>query len=150
MKCQVCFSLVCMMLTAMPLLTGCNSSDIQKEITVERINIVDEFGIERLVISSRLPDPVVRGERLERSIAPAGLIWHDENGNEIRGLALARAPQWKTTYSIPGYQNSEGSQSLPHASGSLRTTIIDQANGASVAVSPIQIRITDWKLSFCS
>lgn len=77
------------------LATGCKSSETQEEITLKRINIVDESGVERLVISSQLPDPVVRGERLERSIVPAGLIWHDEDGNESGGLALAQVPQWK-------------------------------------------------------
>lgn len=72
--------------------TGCGNSD---EITVQRINIVDESGVVRLVISSELPDPVVRGERLERAIVPAGIIWHDEDGNESGGLALAQVPQWK-------------------------------------------------------
>lgn len=80
---------------AVALATGCDSSAQQEEITAQRINIVDESGVVRLVIASELPDPVVRGERLERSIVPAGLIWHDKDGNESGGLALAEVPQWK-------------------------------------------------------
>lgn len=75
--------------------TGCGNSAQPDEITVQRINVVDESGVVRLVISSQLPDPVVRGERLERAIIPAGIIWHDEDGNESGGLALAQVPQWK-------------------------------------------------------
>lgn len=75
--------------------TGCKPSTNQEEITVQRINIVDESGVERLVIGSELPDPVVRGQRLERTIVPGGIIWHDEDGNESGGLALAQVPQWK-------------------------------------------------------
>lgn len=74
---------------------GCGSSADQDEITVKRINVVDDSGVVRLVIASELPDPVVRGERLERSIVPGGIIWHDEDGNESGGLALAEVPQWK-------------------------------------------------------
>lgn len=77
------------------LATGCQSVERHEEITARRINIVDESGVVRLVIASELPDPVVRGERLERSIVPAGLIWHDQDGNESGGLALAQVPQWK-------------------------------------------------------
>lgn len=82
-------------LVLVALATGCNSPEWQEEITVQRINIVDEAGVERFVIASELPDPVVRGERLERSIVPAGILWHDEDGNESGGLALAEVPQWK-------------------------------------------------------
>ena len=74
---------------------GCKPFAGQEEITVKRINIVDESGVKRLVIGSELPDPVVRGERIERAIVPAGIIWHDENGDESGGLALAQVPQWK-------------------------------------------------------
>lgn len=77
------------------LLTGCANSAQPEEITVQRINVVDQSGVVRLVISSELPDPVIRGERLERAIVPAGIIWHDEDGNESGGLALAQVPGWK-------------------------------------------------------
>lgn len=95
MRYIVRFFLISALLVMMFLAGGCKSSETQEEITVKRINIVDESGVERLVISSQLPDPVVRGERLERSIVPAGLIWHDKDGNESGGLALAQVPQWK-------------------------------------------------------
>lgn len=95
MKYINCLWLLGTMLAVTLLSTGCESSDSQDEITVKQINIVDDSGVVRLVIASELPDPVVRGERLERSIVPAGLIWHDEDGNESGGLALAEVPQWK-------------------------------------------------------
>lgn len=74
---------------------GCEQSGPPDEITVKRINIVDESGEVRFVIAGDAPDPVVRGERIERSIKPAGLIWHDEDGNESGGLATAPVPGWK-------------------------------------------------------
>lgn len=77
------------------LATGCGGSAQSEEITVQRINVVDQSGVVRFVISSDLPDPVVRSERLERAIVPAGIIWHDEDGNESGGLALAQVPAWK-------------------------------------------------------
>lgn len=95
----MCFSirfwLVGLILAVMFVPVGCSSGDDPNEITVKRINVVDDSGVVRLVIASELPDPVVRGERLERSIVPGGLIWHDEDGNESGGLALAEVPQWK-------------------------------------------------------
>lgn len=76
---------------------GCGSSAPPEEITVKRINVVDESGEIRFVIAGELPDPMVRGERKERSITPAGIIWHDQDGNESGGLAVAPVSRWKGT-----------------------------------------------------
>ncbi|MEG3192320.1 hypothetical protein [Lysobacter sp. D1-1-M9] len=73
---------------------GCAHFSQPEEITVKRINLVDSSGETRLVISGDLPDPVVRGERIERAITPAGILWHDEDGDESGGLAVAPVPAW--------------------------------------------------------
>lgn len=57
------------------------------EITLERINIVDEDGKTRLVISdsSRSPDPVVGGRTFTRNGPRApGLIFYNGEGDESR------------------------------------------------------------------
>jgi hypothetical protein len=74
------------------MLIGCAPLPQSAEITVQRINVVDSDGVVRMVIAGDLPDPIVRGEQYERSIAPAGIIWHDDDGNESGGLAVARMP----------------------------------------------------------
>ncbi len=72
---------------------GCAHS-AHDELTVRRINLVDESGETRLVISGDLPDPVVRGERLKRDIAPAGILWHDEDSDESGGIGVAPVSRW--------------------------------------------------------
>jgi len=47
------------------LAAACANEGTPREITVERINVVDESGEVRLVIAGELPDPVVRGQQLE-------------------------------------------------------------------------------------
>lgn len=74
---------------------GCEPAAPPQEITVRRINVVDASGEVRFVISGELPDPVVRGEHKPRAIVPAGIIWHDEDGDESGGLAVAAVPGWK-------------------------------------------------------
>ncbi len=81
----------------MLLLAGCAGVGTEQEITVSRINIVDETGEVRFVIAGNSPGPIVRGERLERSIAPAGIIWHDEDGNESGGIVTTPFPPNNTT-----------------------------------------------------
>lgn len=73
---------------------GCVHFAQPEEITVKRINLVDSSGETRLVISGDMPDPVVRGERIERAITPAGILWHDEDGDESGGLGIAPVPAW--------------------------------------------------------
>lgn len=77
---------------AILLLSGCMAVPTSQEITVKRINIVDESGETRLIIAGDLPDPVIRGQQLERSIAPSGIIWHDQDGNESGGLTISQFP----------------------------------------------------------
>ncbi|MDR2234975.1 MAG: hypothetical protein LBE92_02520 [Chryseobacterium sp.] len=61
------------------------------EITVKRINIVDEKGTNRIVISNqeRIPNPIIKGKEYQRRMKPAGLIFYDKNGDEVGGLALS-------------------------------------------------------------
>jgi hypothetical protein len=65
-----------------------------REITVQRINIVDADGRIRMVLAGqdRFPDPVVRGKSVPRSIRDtAGVVFYDAEGNEAGGLAIARS-----------------------------------------------------------
>lgn len=81
----------------MLLMAGCASVVPSEEITVKRINIVDESGEVRFIIAGNSPDPVVRGQQLKRSISPAGIIWNDEDGNESGGIVATRFPPNDTT-----------------------------------------------------
>jgi hypothetical protein len=62
-----------------------------REISVERINIVDAAGKTRLVIanSERMPPPIVNGKPLPRAVQPAGILFYNAEGTEVGGLALS-------------------------------------------------------------
>ncbi len=81
----------------MLLIAGCASVVPADEITVKRINVVDESGKLRFIIAGESPGPIVRGQQYERSISPAGIIWHDEDGNESGGIVTTRYPPDNTT-----------------------------------------------------
>lgn len=62
------------------------------EIAVERINVIEEDGSLRLVISnkSRAPDGIIDGRVLKRMHPnPAGLIFYNEEGDECGGLVFS-------------------------------------------------------------
>src|SRR5262249_7434042 len=61
------------------------------EITVERINVVDKDGTLRLVISNkdRMHPGVVDGIIIERTRNIAGLIFFNDQGDEVGGLAYS-------------------------------------------------------------
>ncbi|HEU4427333.1 MAG TPA: hypothetical protein VFT98_01145 [Myxococcota bacterium] len=78
------------------MLLACRSGDAADEITVRRINVVDEKGVVRFVIAGDAPDPILRGQRYPRAVSPAAILWHDEDGNESGGLAVAPLPDGRT------------------------------------------------------
>lgn len=86
---------ICLACAAAIAAVGCGSSSPADEITVKRINVVDESGEIRFVIAGELPDPMVRGKRVKRDIVPAGILWHDADGDESGGLATAPVSGWK-------------------------------------------------------
>jgi hypothetical protein len=89
-------------------LMGAKSAQDPKELSVERINIVDSHGVTRLVIANaeRMPLPRIDGKEYPRSIAPAGLLFYDSNGNEVGGLALSGNTERKLSalsFDYPNY-----------------------------------------------
>jgi len=51
-------------------------------LTVKRLAVVDEKGIERVIIAAPLPDPMVQGKRVKRAGSISGILIQDPNGNE--------------------------------------------------------------------
>lgn len=82
------------------------------ELRAKRIDIVDEQGRRRLVLSceERFPLPVLNGKEWPRSIAPAGLIFYKSDGDECGGLVLAKAGATNANLMILDYSNSEAIQ----------------------------------------
>ncbi len=69
-----------------------NRSEVSfEEISVKRINVVDGAGNNRLVISNQelIPNPIIGGKEYKRRIAPAGIIFYDEHGDEVGGIAMS-------------------------------------------------------------
>ena len=61
-----------------------------EQLSVERLDIVDDDGTSRIVIANqkRFPPPMLNGETFKRAVTPAGLVFYDRKGNEVGGLAL--------------------------------------------------------------
>lgn len=60
------------------------------ELSVHRLNVVDDDGQVRLVIANqeRFPAPMLNGQTFKRAVSPAGVVFYDRKGNEVGGLAL--------------------------------------------------------------
>ena len=73
------------------LLSGAASAGHSQELTTERLNIVAPDGTLRLVIANeqRFPPPIIDGKPLKRAINPAGLLFFNDRGDEVGGLALS-------------------------------------------------------------
>ena len=90
------------------------ANQVLDELTVRRINIVDQDGTTRMVIANadRFPDPIARGKSVERSIhTSAGLVFYDGNGQEAGGLATAKNANGGDMVALIldyGYQPTDG------------------------------------------
>jgi hypothetical protein len=82
-----------MAVLAAVLLTGFQSTNNTRfeEITVERINVVDKAGHNRLVISndSRMPGPMQRGQLLAPNGGRTGMLFYNAEGTENGGLIFS-------------------------------------------------------------
>ena len=53
-----------------------------ERLTVKRLAVVDEKGVERVVISAPLPEPIINGKRGKRDSPVSGVMIYDPKGNE--------------------------------------------------------------------
>jgi hypothetical protein len=79
------------------------------EITVKRINIVDDKGINRMIISNqeRMEPPILFGKKYKRALNPAGIIFYNEKGDECGGLAISKNPETNTYALAFDYDNAD-------------------------------------------
>jgi len=79
------------------------------ELTVKRVNVVDESGKPRMVLSNtdRFPNPILKGKEYPRSIKPAGMVFYKPNGDEAGGVALVEVNGITKTFMAFDYSNSE-------------------------------------------
>ena len=86
-------------------LTGAKSPT--RELSVERINIVDPSGNLRMVLANaeRFPLPRLGGKEFPRAASPAGLVFYDAKGNEAGGIALTDAKLGKVSALAFDYPN---------------------------------------------
>lgn len=80
-----------------------------EEITVKRINIVDDNGINRIVLSNeeRMEPPIIRGKKYKRALNPAGIVFYNEKGDECGGIALSKNPETHTYALALDYDNAD-------------------------------------------
>ncbi len=78
-----------------------------RELSVERINIVDPSGGLRMVLANaeRFPLPRLGGKEYPRAVSPAGIVFYDAKGNEIGGVAMTDAKQGRVSALAFDYPN---------------------------------------------
>lgn len=86
-----------------------SSKQTFEEITVKRINIVDEQGVNRIVLSNqeRMEPPIILGKKYQRTLNPAGIIFYNEKGDESGGIALSKNPETSTYALALDYNNAD-------------------------------------------
>ncbi|MFZ4263658.1 hypothetical protein ACFRAE_16580 [Sphingobacterium sp. HJSM2_6] len=80
-----------------------------EEITVKRINIIDDNGVNRMIISNqeRMEPPILFGKKYKRALNPAGIIFYNEKGDECGGIAISKNPETNTYALAFDYDNAD-------------------------------------------
>lgn len=80
-----------------------------EEITVKRINIIDDDGTNRIVLSNdRLMEPpIINGKKYQRALNPTGIVFYNENGDECGGIALSKNAETQTYALAFDYDNAD-------------------------------------------
>lgn len=80
-----------------------------EEITVKRINIVDESGVKRIILSNqeKMEPPIIMGKKYKRALSPAGIVFYNEKGDECGGIALSKNPETSTYALALDYNNAD-------------------------------------------
>lgn len=96
-------------LLAAALFTAAAKSSSSDELSVGRLNIVDEDGKVRLVLANadRFPAPIVGGKVVERAVKPAGLVFFNAKGDEVGGLALTDVGSGRLSALAFDYANAD-------------------------------------------
>lgn len=91
-KINLCYSIAVTTVLLIVVVTGFNNRpEILEEISVKKINIVDDSGQEVVVLSNKkgFPPPRLDGKTFKRAVAPGGVVFFGESGNEHGGIAFS-------------------------------------------------------------
>jgi hypothetical protein len=79
------------------------------ELSTQRLNIVDNKGKVRIVLSNadKFPNPVVDGKEVVGAVKPVGIVFYSATGNECGGIALNTTDRGERNALILNYTNSE-------------------------------------------
>jgi hypothetical protein len=94
-----------------------------QSLIVGRLAVVDQKGVERVVISAPLPDPVIHGAQGKRDTPMSGILIYDSKGNERGGYGTSDAQDLSALLTL----DSENEQVF--------TAYANAGSGASVWVS---------------
>lgn len=65
--------------------TTSHSAAPPQSLRVRELVVVDDHGVERVRLSAKMPDPVIRGKRVSRGDIASGVMLYDKTGQERGG-----------------------------------------------------------------
>ena len=74
---------------AIALLLAASTSPQSENLRVRSLTVIDEHGVERVVIGAPVPDPVLGGSRRPRVAEMSGIILNGPDGNERGGYGTS-------------------------------------------------------------
>lgn len=80
-----------------------------KTMATERLDIVDKNNSPLLSISNadHFPDPIIDGKTHKRAVSPSGMVFFNEDGNEVGGMAFSKRDSTSLNAFVFDYSNAD-------------------------------------------
>ncbi|HKW17562.1 MAG TPA: hypothetical protein VJO35_08655 [Terriglobales bacterium] len=72
---------------------------------MRRLAVVDDKGVERVVISAPVPEPIINGVHGKRDTPMSGILIYDPKGNERGGYGTSDAPDLSALLTLDSEDN---------------------------------------------
>lgn len=84
--------------------------------TTERLDIVDKNNNPLLSLSNadHFPDPIIDGKTHKRTVSPSGMVFFNEDGNEVGGMAFSKRDSASLNAFVLDYSNADAIGMLVH------------------------------------
>ncbi|WP_353196920.1 hypothetical protein [Parapedobacter defluvii] len=80
-----------------------------KTTATERLDIVDKNDTPLLSLSNpeHFPDPIIDGKTHKRAVSPSGMVFFNEDGNEVGGMAFSKRDSASLNAFVLDYSNAD-------------------------------------------
>ena len=103
----ILLSAICVLVFYQFITNSLNENKSGKELTVHTLKVINrETGKPVMILSDSLPDPIVHGKEVPRIFKTSGMLYFDNEGNEVGGLVQPKIDMKQSMFTMD-YDNTD-------------------------------------------